>query len=61
MNDDAFQASSDGLRSRMRALFTYEPIPYCQQNAGDYVIPSMELREEVAAPTLTGFAAHLRS
>ncbi len=61
MDDDRFRASSDRLRDRMRALFTDEPIPYRRQNGGDYAIPSMELREEVAAPTLTGFAAHLRS
>lgn len=45
----------------MRALFTDKPIPYRRQNAGDYAIPSMELREGAAAPTLTGFAAHLQS
>jgi NAD(P)H dehydrogenase (quinone) len=61
MDDDAFRATSDRLRSRMQTLFTDEPIPYRRQNAGDYAIPSMDLREEVGAPTLTGFAAHLRS
>ncbi|WP_216360253.1 hypothetical protein [Sphingobium yanoikuyae] len=61
MDDDGPRATSDMLRGRMRALFTDEPIPYRRQNAGDYAIPSMELREEAAAPTLTGFAAHLQS
>lgn len=61
MDDDGFRATSGQLHGRMRALFTDEPIPYRRQNAGDYTIPSMELREEAAAPALTGFAAHLRS
>jgi len=60
MDDDGFRATSDMLHNRMRALFIEEPIPYRRQNAGDYAIPSMELREEFATPALTGFAAHLR-
>jgi len=61
IDDDGLRATSDRLRGRMRALFTDTPIPYRRQNAGDYAIPSMELREEAAVSTLTGFGAHLRS
>lgn len=60
VDDGGFRTTSDVLRDRVRALFTSKAIPYRRQNAGDYAIPSMELREEAAAPTLTGFAAHLR-
>ena len=44
----------------MRSLFTDAPIAYRRQNAGDYAIPSLELRADAAAPDMTGFAAHLR-
>ncbi|MCT8003798.1 NAD(P)H-dependent oxidoreductase [Sphingomonas sanguinis] len=60
LSEDGFRATSDRLRDRMRTLFTSEPIPYRRQNGGDYAIPSMELREEVVDPALTGFTAHLR-
>ena len=59
MNDDSFSSTADALRDRMRGLFTASPIPYRRQNGGDYTLPSMELRPEVAGPDLTGFAAHV--
>ena len=60
LDDDAFRITADALCNRMRTLFTASPIPFRQQNAGDYVIPSMQLRPEAAAPELTGFQAHVR-
>jgi NAD(P)H dehydrogenase (quinone) len=43
----------------MRTLATTPPIPYRQQNGGDYLIPSMQLRPELGDPGATGFALHL--
>lgn len=59
LKDDEYEVVAQGLRDRMRTLFTMDPIPYRQQNAGDYAIPAMQLRDEIA-PGVTGFAAHLR-
>jgi NAD(P)H dehydrogenase (quinone) len=44
---------------RMRTLATTTPIPYRQQNGGDYLIPSMQLRAELEEPGATGFALHV--
>ena len=60
LGDDAFRKTADALRDRMRTLFTASPIPFGHQNGGDYIIPSMQLRPEAAAPELTGFVAHVR-
>jgi NAD(P)H dehydrogenase (quinone) len=43
----------------MRTIETTPPIPYRQQNAGDYLIPSMQLRTELGDPSATSFALHL--
>lgn len=59
IDEERFQATAEQLRERMRNLFTSPPIPYRQQNAGDYLIPSMQLRPEIS-PGVTGFAAHLK-
>ncbi|WP_407175295.1 NAD(P)H-dependent oxidoreductase [Bradyrhizobium sp. STM 3562] len=48
------------LRARMRTLSTTAPIPYRQQNGGDYLIPSMQLRAGLADPHARGFALHVR-
>jgi NAD(P)H dehydrogenase (quinone) len=60
MDDAGFKDTSDALRDRMRALFTDAPVPYRQQNGGDYSIPAMELRPEAVDQELVGFAAHVR-
>lgn len=60
LDDNAFRKTADALRDRLRTLFTASPISFRQQNGGDYVIPSMQLRPEAAAPELTGFVAHVR-
>ncbi|ASY65145.1 NAD(P)H oxidoreductase YRKL (plasmid) [Sinorhizobium sojae CCBAU 05684] len=43
----------------MRGLATAPPIPYRQQNGGDYLIPSMQLRPDVGEADANGFALHL--
>ncbi|MBP2238520.1 NAD(P)H dehydrogenase (quinone) [Sinorhizobium kostiense] len=58
-DESGFEPVAERLRERMRTLFTAQPIPYRQQNAGDYLIPSMHLRPELGDPTATGFAIHL--
>jgi NAD(P)H dehydrogenase (quinone) len=57
--EDGFEPVAERLRERMRTIETTPPIPYRQQNGGDYVIPSMQLRLELADPGATGFALHL--
>jgi NAD(P)H dehydrogenase (quinone) len=59
IDDERFRETADGLRERMRDLFTTPPIPYRQQNSGDYLIPSMQLRTDLNLGA-TGFAAHLK-
>ncbi|RWM20831.1 MAG: NAD(P)H-dependent oxidoreductase [Mesorhizobium sp.] len=53
-----FEPVAERLRERMRTLGTTRPIPYRQQNGGDYHIPSMQLRPELGDPGATGFALH---
>ena len=61
MDEADFEVTSAGIRERMRNLFDEAPIPFRRQNAGDYAIPSMELRIEAAPAHLMGFAAHRAS
>jgi NAD(P)H dehydrogenase (quinone) len=61
LDEAGFEPIAERLRKRMRTLFTTRPIPYRQQNAGDYVIPSMQLRPELGEPSATGFALHLNN
>lgn len=55
-----FESAAVQLRERMRTLETTRPIPYRQQNGGDYHIPSMELRAGLDALGASGFRLHLR-
>jgi NAD(P)H dehydrogenase (quinone) len=60
LDETAFDPIAERLRERMRTLATIPPIPYRQQNAGDYAIPTMQLRPEVGDPNATGFSLHLK-
>jgi NAD(P)H dehydrogenase (quinone) len=53
-----FATVAESLRERMATLATTPPIPFRQQNGGDYRIPSMQLRPGLEAPGATGFALH---
>ncbi|SOE94162.1 NAD(P)H dehydrogenase (quinone) [Burkholderia sp. D7] len=53
-----FRPVAERLRERMRTLGTIPPIPYRQQNFGDYLIPTMQLRPELEASGTSGFALH---
>lgn len=54
-----FEDMAERLRERMRTLSTTPPIPYRRQNGGDYLIPSLELRADLANPSDRGFALHI--
>jgi NAD(P)H dehydrogenase (quinone) len=56
-----FEALAGKLRGRLQTLDTTAPIPYRQQNAGDYLIPSMKLKPGLGAHNASGFALHLDS
>ena len=58
MDDARFAATQEALGQRLDTLFTAPPIPFRPQNAGDYEIPALTLKPEVA-PERNGFAAHL--
>lgn len=47
----------DELGKRIDAFWTTQPIPFRPQNAGDYVIPALTLRDDLASGE-TGFAVH---
>lgn len=61
INEVGFDLVAERLRERMRTLATTPPIPYRQQNGGDYLIPSMQLRPDLSEPGTTGFALHLNA
>jgi NAD(P)H dehydrogenase (quinone) len=58
-DEAGFESVAEQLRERMRTLATTPPIPYRQQNGGDYLIPSMQLRPDINVPHASGFALHL--
>ena len=59
LDEGGFEPIAESLRERMRTLFTAQPIPYRQQNGGDYLIPSMQLHPKLGNPGASGFALHL--
>ncbi|HEX8045768.1 NAD(P)H-dependent oxidoreductase [Rhizobium sp.] len=60
LDEAGFASVAERLRERMRTLGSAPPIPYRQQNGGDYLIPSMQLRPELGEAAATGFALHLK-
>lgn len=60
MDEMRYGAICAELGQRLDTLATTSPIPYRQQNRGDYDIPALTLKEDVA-PGVTGFAAHVAS
>lgn len=60
LDEAGFEAVAERLRERMRTLETAAPIPYRQQNGGDYLIPSMQLQAGLEPVGASGFALHLR-
>ncbi|KWN84404.1 NAD(P)H-dependent oxidoreductase [Burkholderia ubonensis] len=58
MDDARFAQTRDALGERLDSLWATPPIPFRRQNAGDYEIPALTLKEDVA-PERVGFAAHV--
>lgn len=56
----AFKAAADGLRQRLRELYTTEPIAFRPQNGGEYQLPTLTLKPEVEAASQSGFSVHIR-
>jgi len=59
MDEARFTETCEALGTRLDELWSTRPIAYRQQNAGDYEIPALTLKDDVA-PGEEGFAAHLR-
>jgi NAD(P)H dehydrogenase (quinone) len=59
LDEADFEPLARRLRERMRTLATTPPIQYRQQNGGDYLIPSMQLRPDLGDPGATGVALHV--
>jgi NAD(P)H dehydrogenase (quinone) len=60
VDEAAYARITKELGQRMDALFTTEPIAFRPQNAGDYDIPALTLRPDIA-PGQSGFAVHTAS
>jgi NAD(P)H dehydrogenase (quinone) len=57
VDEAAYARITEELGQRLDTLFTTDPIPFRRQNAGDYEIPALTLREDIA-PGETGFGVH---
>ncbi|MBR1133634.1 NAD(P)H-dependent oxidoreductase [Bradyrhizobium iriomotense] len=58
-SDGEFDRAAERLRERMRTIETTAPIPYRQQNGGDYFIPSMQLKPGLEDAGASGFSLHV--
>ncbi|WP_279362316.1 NAD(P)H-dependent oxidoreductase [Xanthomonas sacchari] len=58
MDAARFAQTSTALGERLDTLFSTTPIAFRKQNAGDYAIPALTLREEFA-PGRSGFGIHV--
>ena len=57
VNPDSYATICEKLGQRLDTLWSTTPIAFRQQNGGDYTIPELTLKPDIA-PELTGFAAH---
>ncbi|AKC68278.1 NAD(P)H-dependent oxidoreductase [Pandoraea oxalativorans] len=55
---EAFATITRDFGKRLDTLATIAPIPYRRQNFGDYEIPALTLKDEIATG-VTGYAAHV--
>ncbi|GHG08384.1 NAD(P)H-dependent oxidoreductase [Streptomyces filamentosus] len=60
MDEDGYADVAEAWRRRLLTLETTEPIPFRRQNAGDYEIPSLHLKEGLEPAGRTGFGLHVR-
>ncbi|MDN6115336.1 MAG: NAD(P)H-dependent oxidoreductase [Enterobacterales bacterium] len=59
VNPDSYATICEKLGQRLDTLWSTTPIAFRQQNGGDYTIPELMLKPDIA-PELTGFAAHIK-
>ncbi|WP_370872683.1 hypothetical protein [Pseudomonas sp. FP2196] len=59
MDEARYAETTDELGRRLDELWSTRPIAFRQQNAGDYEIPALTLKDAIA-PDSEGFAAHIR-
>ena len=57
VDEAAYARITEELGQRLDTLFTAKPIPFRRQNGGDYEIPALTLREDIA-PGEAGFGVH---
>lgn len=57
VDDARFAAHREELAQRLDTLWQTPPLPFRQQNGGDYTIPALTLRPEIA-PGESGLAIH---
>lgn len=57
MDDEQYAALTGALGKRIDEFWTTSPIPFRQQNGGDYEIPALTLKASIA-PGQRGFAVH---
>ena len=60
LDDDGFEKMAAALRGRMRDLWSAAPIPYRLQNGGDYLIPSLTLKNGLEPDGASGFGLHTK-
>ncbi|WP_416423878.1 NAD(P)H-dependent oxidoreductase [Pseudomonas sp. App30] len=58
VDEDRYATLAHALGQRLDTLFSETPIAFRAQNGGDYQIPQLTLRDDVA-PGQTGFHAHV--
>lgn len=58
IDERGFKNACDALGQRLDQLWTAEPIHFRKQNGGDYLIPELSLRPELA-PGQSGFDIHV--
>lgn len=54
-----FDDSLKSFLNKLDNIDTIKPIAYRKQNFGDYIYPSLELKEGLEQPNETGFAMHI--
>jgi len=59
INEESFANHADALAQRLDSLWDSAPIAFRQQNAGEYTIPALTLRDDIL-PGETGFGIHTR-
>ncbi|KAJ9610671.1 hypothetical protein H2200_005448 [Cladophialophora chaetospira] len=58
LDETEFHALADKLRERIRTIAVTNPISYRMQNGGDYIVPSMVLRDDIQSANPLGFQLH---